>query len=1236
MANWTKEQLAAITARNSNLLVAAAAGSGKTAVLVERILRLICDPDNPADVNNLLVVTFTEAAAGEMRDRIGKSISDQLRKSPSSQLERQLALLNTASFSTLHSFCFEIIRQYYYLCGLDPAVRVADVNEADLLKVQALEELLEECYARSSREFSELIDCFGGERDDKGVKQLIFKLHEFARSNPDPKGWLENKVSVFKVGPGTALEQTGWWEGLQQLIVLKVDQARSYFLKAMEIASKPNGPVVYCVALRDDLAKLEDLAGACSVWDKVVTEARSWDKWSGLKPCKNGNPELKEEAKKYRDKGKEIIDNLKEKFLHRSSGEWLSDFHQVAPLMKTLGSLVNEFSERYQKLKHSYGLVDYADLEHYCLKILGNPEGDHAGLSPVARELRERYTEVLVDEYQDINPVQDAILNLVSRQESENPNLFMVGDVKQSIYGFRLTEPKLFLDKYAAYSDETEAVNRKIDLAKNFRSRAEVVDGVNFIFRQLMTSCLAQVDYAGKAELVYGADYPQIDQASAVELHLIDQKNVGQGGSAQEERVEAFEQGEQEETVGTNDLGNEAEEISATEAEAKVVARRIKEFMQANHQVYDQELGYRPVRYRDMVILMRATSNRANIFLEEFGLAGIPAFADLGTGYLAATEVETMIALMQVIDNPQQDIPLAAVLRSPIVGLNSTELVKIRLAQRNGDFYQAAKIAAEASLGELSYKLNLFLQQLKAWRTAATQGSLSELLSQIYRDSGYLDYVTAMPGGTQRQANLKALYDRACKFEQANFRGLFRFLRLIEDMKEKGKDLGEARALGENEDVVRIMSIHKSKGLEFPVVIVAGLGKQFNTQDTRGDVLLHKDLGLGPQVVDIVGKVKYPSIAKLAICHKMEQDLKAEEMRILYVALTRAREKLILVGSTKGLAKQVAKWCRHWLHENWQLPEFELAAAKSYLDWISPAIVRHSSASELCQIIGEDVTVPETLADDPSCWDIKIWNDIPVTEGFSVEQQEYLTKVLNMEPIPMAGMANENIKEILDWTYPNHEVVGKQAKFSVTEVKRMHEIWDGERGEQSDRDFILRQRPSFMQEEKKLSPAEKGSAYHLVMQHLDLKVDLSQATIRGQIKDMIDRGLLSEQQAAAVEPEKIAPLFNTVIGKKMLSSAEVLREIPFSLSLSVSEIYPELIGCEDKILLQGVIDCLIKDEDGYILVDWKTDATTDCGEMERRYKNQLELYAQAVERIFKWPIKERYIYMMETGTELKL
>ncbi|WP_246627802.1 helicase-exonuclease AddAB subunit AddA [Paenibacillus oenotherae] len=1100
---WTDDQWNAIVTGGSNILVAAAAGSGKTAVLVERIIRKI---SGDTDVDRLLVATFTKAAAAEMKERIRIALEKELERNPESEhLRRQLALMGRASITTLHSFCLDAIRRYYPLIGLDPGFRIANGTETELLRMDVLDDLFEEYYSEAEGEsgFIELIERFGGERGDGPLYSLVLQLYAFAQSHPWPEVWLRETAAAFQVEDAAALGRSEWVESLVGTVALGFQGARNLLEQALELTRLPAGPAHYADTLDDDLALVRLLEGRI--------ENEPWESWCDafagisfgkLKSQRGGDADkaLQEQAKELRDMAKSIIADMTDELFTRSADDFAKELRELAPIMSTLAELVIAFGARFEAAKREKGLLDFGDMEHYCLRILRDPAStpEQSIPSAAALEYQRQFDEILLDEYQDTNMVQEAIVALLAR--SGSGNRFMVGDVKQSIYRFRLAEPNLFLRKYKAYrnvsdvegrdSDEKEAKDEgesgiRIDLARNFRSRTEVVDGVNHVFRAIMREKAAEMDYDKRAELVCGASYPPADEGGAAARYSIEFALIDKGtGRDDEEASSSEEDGSDGEALGTESAGARAEiagaDLQTVQLEARYIAsqiRRMKGLDEAEgdssgqFEVYDGKRGRgRPLAWRDIVILLRADKQWAPVIIEELQAQGIPAYAELSSGYFEATEVETVLSLLRVIDNPYQDIPLAGALRSPIFGVTAEELAWIRIRGGRTAYYDAVLSAGEDSAlpEETREKLAHFLLLLEQWREQARRGSLADLLWDMYRETGYYDMVGGMPGGMQRQANLRALHDRTRQYEATSFRGLFRFLRFIDRMRESGGDLGTARALGEQEDVVRIMSIHKSKGLEFPVVFVAGLGKAFNRQDLNGSFLMHKQLGFGPRFLDKELRVSYPTLPYLAVRHKMRMETLAEEMRILYVALTRPKEKMFLVGTVGDAKKQLQRWSEAF-DRNGEIPDFRLAQAKRFLDWIGPLAMRdgiqltieavetgqgadteaaedaNASAGALMQ---EPVITEQKRQHSKQDWKTGV---IPasifglqaaaaaaVDEAAEAAFAERLQAVQALVPIPASADAAAAIEDRLSWSYPYLAATTIAAKTSVTEMKRLH------------------------------------------------------------------------------------------------------------------------------------------------------------------------------------------------------
>jgi ATP-dependent helicase/nuclease subunit A len=1310
-STWTDDQWDAITLKGQNMLVAAAAGSGKTAVLVERIIRRISDEWEPIDVDRLLVATFTKAAASEMKHRIREALEKELMKQPHSQhLRKQLALMGRASITTLHSFCLEVVQRYFSLIRLDPGFRIANETEAELLRQDLLGEMLEVYYAGSGENsaFWRLVDSFSGERNDDAIMQLIQKLYDVSRSHPWPEHWLRATASMFGAPaplevPDEAVsvmqealpyvaaasapaDYSIWEQSLIRDLSLELEGAADLLRQALQIADSPGGPAPYLDNLREDLLLVNNLLETTTYPWSVMYLGFQTVEFGKLKACKGDDydKELQEEVKELRNKAKEQINKMQEELFGRTPEQFHQEIADMAPLLHTLVDLVVDFGHRYQEAKQAKGLIDFADLEHYCLQILSAPGSIPGELYPseAALAYRKQFAEVLLDEYQDTNRVQEAIVELISN--TKPGNRFMVGDVKQSIYRFRLAEPGLFLEKYKAYrsnKDETpEAPSEggRIDLARNFRSRIQVVDAVNFLFKQMMNEFVGEIAYDERAELVYGAGYPPSSSDCSVEMLLVDRGMDASDDKSEsypmdsEENEELNSEASGEGAGGASDPVLEAQELETAQLEARTIARQIRGLLGAGgkegFQVLDKRTGGdRPATYRDIVILLRATQAWSPIIIEELKKQGIPAYAELSTGYFSATEVEVMLSLLKVIDNPYQDVPLAAVLRSPVVQLTAEELAQIRVADKSVPFYESVLqlVRNEKSIDNevLLQKLNYFLELLEKWRNEARQGSLADLIWNIYRQTGYYDFAGGLPGGLQRQANLRALYDRARQYESTSLRGLFRFLRFIERMKESGGDLGTARALGEQEDVVRIMSIHKSKGLEFPVVFVAGMAKMFNQRDLNDAFLLHKELGFGPRFVDTALRVSYPTLPSLAIKRRMKLELLAEEMRVLYVALTRAREKLYLLGTVKSLDKLLRGWGRHLSRTDWYLPDFELAKAKSYLDWVGPALLRHPDAALWRERLGiSEASSGVRLLQDPSQWKLTVilpeslQSEEILEEESQVPNADRLASIRSIQSVPTADRWKECLDERLSWEYVYPDAPKLFAKTTVSEMKRLSEInriagemefpsgaeaaslSESAASAGSSKPTIWR-RPRFM-EEKQLTAAEKGTVVHAVMQNLSLQEMPTEASIQTTLAEMLNKQTLTVEQCGVVDIPVVLRFFQTEVGKRMVQAANVQREVPFSYGLPANEVYTgtDRSTTGETVLIQGVIDCLFEDELGLVLVDYKTDAVkgSSDAELKQRYENQISLYTRAVEHIWKRPVSGKFLYFFDGAKLLQM
>jgi ATP-dependent helicase/nuclease subunit A len=1279
---WTKEQQEAIYERGCNLLVAAAAGSGKTAVLVERIIKIITNEQNPIDIDRLLVVTFTNAAAAEMRERIGDAISKELDKNPNSKnLQMQLTLLGRANIMTMHSFCLNVIKNNFHIIDLDPNFRIADETETVLIKQEILEQLMEEKYEKGEQNFIELIESFGGTRDDGPLIDIIDSLFRFVMSNPWPEKWLKEAAEEFNINDDFDISKSKWGKLLVDSINSEIYSAKNKLQEAIDLCEDDEGLIPYMETLKEDISMVENLEKALDLSFDDMYEAFCTLKFSTIKRAKKGADEInKEKAKDLRDDVKKGLSTIRDEIFGVSPKEVIEDIKHMYPIMASLSELIIEFIHEYEVKKRERGLLDFNDLEHLCLKILTVKNDDETvGPSNVALAFKEKFDEVLVDEYQDSNNVQETIIDMVSRKSGENPNVFMVGDVKQSIYRFRQAKPELFLDKYNTYSEESGNKNRKILLYKNFRSRSEVLGGVNYIFKMLMSETVGELEYTDEEKLNPGASFKELEQEKAkvggpIEVHIID--GAGESFKEDQEEGEANQSGsleqngdlnkssslEQKSNVSDDEIETEEdddEELDKAQIEARLVGNIIKDLMREEadkdtFMVFDKNEGiYRKVKYKDIVILMRATASMAPVFVEELGLLGIPCYADSNTGYFNTIEIRTIMSLLQIIDNPLQDIPLLAVLRSPIFSLSPEELVDIRIVDKEKYLYEnileligeceeaAIDSAREIRIydEDLKTKLNEFITRLKTWREKAIHMSIDEFIWFLYTETSYYGYVGAMPGGVQRQANLRILFQRARQYEKSSFKGLFNFINFINKLKVSSGDMGSAKILGENEDVVRIMSIHKSKGLEFPVVILSGCGKKFNLLDLSKNILYHDELGYGSDFVDYKRRITYPTLKKLALKRKFKLETLSEEMRILYVALTRAKEKLILTGSVTNLESSAKKWCSFGSTSNEKVPSYGVIKGNSYIDWIGMALAKHKEGKLIREINDSIVKISEDL----STWSIKEWNKSQISvdkSGISVDKScppvENLAE--NNEKY------NEEIARRLNFTYFFKKSTEITANITVSEIKRSFMKEMSEQGDLLYEDSIVK-KPKFLQEEKGMSAAEKGTIVHFAMQHLDLNRVSSRKEIEEQLDFMVENELLTIEERKAVNLYKIMNFFKSNIGSRMLKAhslnSSVKREFPFYMEIPATEIDDSLTDEyeHEKVRLQGVIDCYFEEDDKIVLIDYKTDYVGEDNTIDKvvdKYKIQLKYYSEALKEITGKEIKEKVLYLFYPEQEVKV
>ena len=1207
---WTKEQKQAIEEKDSNILVAAAAGSGKTAVLVERIIKKVLK--DGIDIDKLLVVTFTNAAAAEMRERVLDAIYKKLDDNPNSEkLLRQITLLNKASICTIDSFCLDVVRNNFYeLENLSPNFRIADTTEIELLKQEVIEDLFERKYEEENEDFTKLIHTYTSYKDDTPLKDLILKIYNYIQSNPFPEKWLREKIEMFNIEK--YLEQdfskTIWGNILLEEIKEDLTDGTTSLESARKLLYDNKDLEGYLKIIEHDIDMLNNLKANLNNWDNAyeINKVLEFIKWSG----KRIDSKEKEEAKNIRDS---VKDNLKvlDNILVCDSKTANRDIFDMYNILLKLENIILEFGEEFSKRKRDKNIVDFQDVEHFALKILIKEQDGKIEDTLVAKKYQEKYEEIAIDEYQDSNLVQEYILNSVSRKN----NIFMVGDVKQSIYKFRQAMPELFISKYKTYKnkeDKKEEDNLKIQLFKNFRSRENILYFTNLIFQDIMSDGLGDINYNEDEYLNLGADYKESKENLNTEIDIIDLLE-----DEEENLKESYKESEE---------NLEDERIEDVELEARFVANKIKELIDNKFQVWDRKKEkYRDISYKDIVILLRSTSNIASVYEQELLNLDLPVFSDSSQEYLESIEIETIMNLLKIIDNPMQDIPLVSVMRSYIGKFTDNDLVKIRLSDKFDNFYICMEKALVDVDSELKEKIKSFFDKLDMWRKEQEYLSLDELIWKIYWNTGYYNYCGLMPNGVLRQANLKMLFQKAKEYESSNFKGLYNFINFIDKIKTSSGDMGSAKLIGENDDVVRIMSIHKSKGLEFPVVFLSSTGKQFNLNDLKEDVLLHQDMGIGAKYIDYDMQIKYDTLSKRAIKDKILTETLSEEMRILYVALTRAKEKLFITGISKDIKKELEKIdsnIERYEKQDNKINPILIKKCKKYLEWI---LYVYQYEKNFCKDkIDFNIYKKKELLTKFK----KVDNEeIDVFNELEEKSKEYKNDL-------------SDIKKILEYKYKNILDTTIPTKTSVTALKDLsnknNNVKIEEKEEQKEISF---KEPNFLKngKEEKITASKKGSLIHLCLQKLDINIDYDLAKITNLLDELEMKKIITPKEKEAINVNKILEFTKSKIWEELKTAKKIEKEKPFYINIKAKDIYNK--ETDENILVQGIIDLYYIDKDNNInLVDYKTDYIENGNEIElvNRYKEQLYLYKKALEQIYKKEVKNTYIYSVYLNKEIRI
>lgn len=1264
---FTEDQQRVIDLRNCNILVSAAAGSGKTAVLVERIVELVsgsgCDSARAVDIDRLLIVTFTNAAAAQMRERITKALSDRVEAEPDNEhIKKQLMLIHNAKIMTIHSFCLYLIKNHFNDIGLDPDFRTADEGEIRLLKQEVLSELLEEQFALGRQEFTDCVEYFAYDGREKRLEELIERLYTFSGSYPFPEKWLRQHRMDYHVETFEELVKTEWFAGMMQEISALLQECKEQEKAALKMCEEPDGPYFYAAELEQDqelIAGLEqELASVVqtasepeqSVASAEMDSSVAKDAFEALAARVQGisyarmapkkddsvSAEKRELVKAMRERVKSLLGTLSEKYFVSGPKQWLAECRQADAALCELVDLALLFGERLTEKKREKNLLDFEDMEHLALQILLKEEENGQMVpSDTALEYREQFVEILIDEYQDSNLVQEFLLQSISGEDDGRFNRFMVGDVKQSIYKFRLARPELFLEKFATYQKEDGNCVR-VDLKQNFRSRHEVTDCVNDLFLQLMHRELGGVEYDADAALYPAAQFPEADGEAADAR----EKDVALGGEEKQgsavpvstacEASIARSPYEPELCIAaiSGEKGEDPKEL-----EAKMIAGKIREIV-GKLPVRDSESGQlRPARYQDIVILLRTTSGWDETFKKILEENAIPVFVTSKTGYFAATEVQTVLNFLRVLNNPLQEIPLFGVLKSVLFGFGDAQLATLRALDETGKrcLYDCVKLAAgegesvEGSVGygsgsngadaSLREKCCSFLSFLNRYREYAVYLPIHKLMEQFLEETGYLYTVSALPGGVQRRINVEMLLTRAESFEKTSYSGLFHFIRYMEQLEKYDIDYGETGASDENADVVRIMSIHKSKGLEFPVCFVSGLSKRFNRQDSVAPVLMDMDLGLAIDWVDPTARIRHTTLKKNVLARKLNADSMGEELRVLYVALTRAEEKLILTGTCKEdkLPREDA------VQGAYGYSALRLQEASSYYDLVLPA---WQSVGRRLQICTQEELLQAEL--------------VRASLGYNSRQK--LFEEAGKEP----EAAELALCERLQKPYAHENLAGLFVKTTVSELKKEGMQEEAAEGlELFPEEEVVPYLPQFVREqEETVSGTTRGSAYHRLLEifPFERQETWTAEKIRTVIEEYKADRRLSEEYAAAINVYKIRAFLQTPLAARMAKAARsnrLHREQPFVLGLSANRLntdFPE----DETVLIQGIIDVYLEEEDGIVLADYKTDLVKDPKELILRYRVQLDYYEEALVRLTGKCVKEKLIYSFGLEQEITL
>ena len=1307
--SWTKEQQKVIDLRNRNILVSAAAGSGKTAVLVQRIIEKISDEKHPIDIDKLLIVTFTNAAAAQMRERISEALEHRLEEYPNNDhLKKQITLIHHANITTIHSFCLSVIRQNFHRINLDPSFRIGDEGELRLLKEDIMEQILEENYLKGDPAFLSFVDGYAAGKDDSQIAKIITQFYEFSRSYPWPDKWIYDCKKMYNIQEEQQLEASIWVQFLFDQVRLQLEEIKNMYHRIEEICKSENGPYPYFEVFEEEALGVER-AIHFTTFEQLQQSLNSieFKRKPTKKKVQDCDEKKVEVAGELRELCKKAIKKLQDTYGKKGLSYVIEDLNNTKEIIEVMIELVLQFKEAFEAEKRKKNLVDFSDLAHLALSILIEETENGYKETVVANQYSEQFEEIMIDEYQDSNLVQEVLLTAVSSIPFGKPNVFMVGDVKQSIYKFRLAKPELFMDKYDSYTTE-DSLYQKIELHQNFRSRKSVLDGINYIFYQIMQKKLGNIAYTKEVALHAGMEYPKVEMVGIANIEdsksdKLLEKNIG--GSTEvllldmsdiETKEEVDEGFYTEEDGIVFEHKNKKKEIvfnetllTSQEWEAKMIAAKIKELVdEENGQlVYDSKLeAYRRASYKDIVILLRTMSGWADSFTNILMGYGIPAYAESQSGYFNTIEVRTVLNLLKVIDNPIQDIPLAAVLKSKIVDITSEELGKVRGAcprnHRNGLYGAVLFYIEHRPEEEIAKKLEDFFIKLDDFRKKSTIYTLSEFIYYILNETKYYEFVMAMPAGNRRKANLDMLIEKALAFHSTSYKGLFHFVRYIEKLHKYEVDFGEASVIGENEDTVRIMSIHKSKGLEFPIVIVAGAGKQFNNQDSRQSVVFHPDFGVGIDYINSTLRTKSTTLIKKVFQQKILLENLGEELRILYVALTRAKEKLIITGAKKNLFDWLEKMMSKVDFFEPQLTYNQLTGSNTYLDFIIFALCKHRCFAPILEKLSIYPPFSNMWYDNEAQFNIKTYGKEDLLQ---LEQETMLERVVEKGQLLgwdsthiYDGEQKKLIEDRLSFDYHYDDMEKLYATMSVSQIKKFYYTEEEmpyqfvkENEEEIKNEQVQREETETQTEEQQqmIDPFSedsltniwiaRGNAYHYFMEHLDYKriheCENIETEVRKQIFYLVETGVLTKEEKDCIFVPNICAYLRSSVGQRMTMAhvkGTLCREKQFIIGINPKELFlgesipnedkkekttfPDVLRLDDSeiVMIQGIIDAYFEDEQGVVIVDYKTDRIENETQLIKRYAIQLQLYEKALERITEKKVKEKILYSFCLGKEI--